>query len=239
MKEFREVLDNNGWRALAGFAGSPLAEKFYLAGGTGLALQLGHRKSFDLDFFTKTPVEEISSSRVEVALRKILRHEPRLIQRAVDQASWDMFGTRVTFLAYPFPLIEPCIDGGRVLSPELKGVALATAREIALMKAYTIGRRAAYRDYVDLYFVLKSKAATLEYILDKAPEKFTLRGEVLFSTRLFLEQMVYTGDTPDREHALNLILGETLAAQDVEAFLQSEVRRIVRSVEVRAWRRER
>lgn len=135
-------------------------------------------------------------------------------------------------MAYPFPLVEPCIDGGRVLAPEVKGIALATVREIALMKAYTIGRRAMFRDYVDVYFILRSGAVTLEYILDRAPAKFTLQGEVLFSPKLFLEQMVYTADTPDR--ALNLVLDGTLSPQDVEAFLQNEVRRIVLSVGAKA-----
>lgn len=231
MELFRKVLDDNGWRTLTTLAESPLAGEFYLAGGTGLALQLGHRKSFDLDFFTKTPAEEISASRIEQAIRRTLPGKQlRLIQRTVDQATWDILGTRVTFLAYPFPLVEPCIDGE---------IAIATAREIALMKAYTIGRRAAFRDYVDMYYALKSRAVTLEYILEHAPEKFTLQGESLFSPRLFLEQLVYTKDAPDSEQALNLVLGENVTVQDVEAFLQSEVRPIVRTVEVRAWRRKR
>ncbi|MEW6540757.1 MAG: hypothetical protein AB1402_03950 [Bacillota bacterium] len=121
---------------------------------------------------------------------------------------------------------------------KIGAIALATAREIALMKAYTIGRRAAFRDYVDMYFVLKSGAATLEHILQHAPGKFTLHGEALFSARLFLEQLVYTKDVPDREQALNLVLNEVLSVEDVEAFLRDEARRIVRSVELRAWRRK-
>ncbi len=240
MELYREILGEQGWQTLAALAKLPLAQEFYLAGGTALALQLGHRKSFDLDFFTKTPGEKISASRIERFLSKVeSREEPRLIQRAVDQATWDILGTRVTFLAYPFPLMEPCIDGETTIAPEMRGIALATASEIALMKAYTIGRRAAFRDYVDMYYVLKSQAVTLDYILEHAPIKFTLQGESVFSPKLFLEQMVYTVDAPDRVQALNLVLGETLTAQDVEAFLQDEVRSVVRSVEVREWRRKR
>lgn len=54
---FREVLNGDSWHVLVGLAGSSLADEFYLAGDTGLALQLRHRRSFDLGFFTKTPAE--------------------------------------------------------------------------------------------------------------------------------------------------------------------------------------
>ncbi|WP_427854581.1 nucleotidyl transferase AbiEii/AbiGii toxin family protein [Desulfotomaculum copahuensis] len=45
------VLDRNGWQVCRKIGESFLAKDFYLAGGTGLALQLKHRRSFDLDFF--------------------------------------------------------------------------------------------------------------------------------------------------------------------------------------------
>lgn len=52
------------------------------------------------------------------------------------------------------------------------------------MKAYTIGRRALFRDYVDMYFVLKAGVVSLEYILAQAPSKFMLGKECLFSGRM-------------------------------------------------------
>lgn len=48
-----EVLDPVGYEVCKNIAKSGLPNKFYLAGGTALALQLQHRKSYDLDFFQK------------------------------------------------------------------------------------------------------------------------------------------------------------------------------------------
>ncbi len=230
MDKFKNVLDQKGWQVLAAIGKTSLSGDFYLAGGTGLALQLGHRKSYDLDFFRKDLVEEIPLSRIEEIIHREFRlGEARLVQREIDQMTWNILGTKITFLAYPFSLLEPCatvvgMDEGK------RGVSLATAREIALMKAYAIGRRATFRDYVDMYFILRLGVTSLEYILKHAPNKFVFRGEKLFSPRLFLEQLVYTKDIPDREQALQMILGKTVSAENLELFLQKEVQRIVKSL---------
>lgn len=50
---FSEVLPENGKDLLNLLNKENLLKNFYLAGGTGLALQVGHRKSIDLDFFLK------------------------------------------------------------------------------------------------------------------------------------------------------------------------------------------
>ncbi len=230
MDKYIDVLDKKGWQVLAALGKTSLSDDFYLAGGTGLALQLGHRQSYDLDFFRKDLVEEIPLSRIEAIIHREFRlGEARLVQREIDQVTWNILGNKVTFLAYPFPLLEPCVVVEGVFA-EKGSVALATAREIALMKAYAIGRRATFRDYVDMYFLLKAGVTSLEYILEHALQKFVLRGENLFSPRLFLEQLVYTKDIPDREQALQMILGKTVSAENLELFLQKEVQRIVKSL---------
>lgn len=70
-----------------------------------------------------------------------------------------------------------------------------SVREIAATKAYTIGRRGSYKDYVDLYFVLAEGHSTLPDIITSAEKKF---GDG-FNARLFLEQLVYLGDVQDTE----------------------------------------
>lgn len=122
-------------------------------------------------------------------------------------------------------------SGGGSIAPAIRGIDVASVREIALMKAYTIGRRALFRDYVDLYFALRSGEVSLAYILANAPRKFTLEGECLFAQRLFLEQLAYTGDTPDREQVLNLIPeGEKISAEEIEDFLRREAGRVARAL---------
>lgn len=68
-------------------------------------------------------------------------------------------------------------------------------KEIAATKAYTIGRRGSYKDYVDLYFVLKDQHASLKEIIEIAEKKYGAD----FNGRLFLEQLVYLEDIQDTE----------------------------------------
>lgn len=69
-------------------------------------------------------------------------------------------GVKISFIAYPFPLIEPLVQGDKI-DIRLKGINLASPKEIALMKAYTIGRRPTYRDYIDLLFFTTKKVLSI------------------------------------------------------------------------------
>ncbi len=223
-----KILDEKSQNICSRLARTGLTEDFYLAGGTGLALQLRHRRSLDLDFFQKGKKEEIPFRKISNKIKQSFgEKDAKLELKQTDQAAWEIQGVKVTFLAYPFPLVDPLVDGS-FLSPGLKGIFLAAPREIALMKAYTIGRRATFRDYVDLYFLLKKGLVTLEEIIRLAAEKFTIGGERVFSARLFLEQLVYTKDIEDKEIAVNLILEEQVSPREIEDFLKAQVRRYLR-----------
>jgi Nucleotidyl transferase AbiEii toxin, Type IV TA system len=74
-------------------------------------------------------------------------------------------------------------------------VPLLSVREIAATKAYTIGRRGAYKDYIDLYFILSEQHAALADIIDIAEKKFGVE----FNSRLFLEQLVFLDDVEDTD----------------------------------------
>ncbi len=94
------------------------------------------------------------------------------------QLDLNIAGIKLTFLAYPFPLINPPVEG-ELLAPFLKGVLLASPPEIALMKAYSIGRRATFRDYIDLYFLLFEQIVDLAYIEREARLKYIInKGEL-------------------------------------------------------------
>ena len=126
--------------------------------------------------------------------------------------------TKLTFFSYPFKLINPLIDGG-ILATFLKRIQLAAPREIALMKAYSIGRRATFRDYIDLYFLFKTNIVTLTYIEAKAKQKFILGGETIFSMKLFLEQLTYLVDIPDKNESLGMIQGKGIPLEEITNYL--------------------
>ena len=117
---------------------------------------------------------------------------------------------KVTFLSYPFPVIDPL--------ETCKGVPVLSVREIAATKAYTIGRRGAYKDYVDLYFVLSQGHAVLGEIIDLAEGKF---GDD-FNARLFLEQLVFLDDVEDTEVQ---ILGSAVTRSEILTFLGDDAKR--------------
>lgn len=153
--------------------------EYYLVGGTGLALQIGHRLSVDFDLFSK----KIVPSTLLGKLRKVFRKDKReVILNIAGQLSVEINGIRIDFVENKFPLI---------LKPrEFRGVKIVQVPEIGAMKAYTLNYRGTLKDYVDLYFILKDKYTTLQRIKEIAEKKY--KSE--FNFRLLLEQLVYLKD---------------------------------------------
>jgi len=112
----------------------------YLAGGTGLALHLGHRRSHDLDFFSRNPVESEALIRSMKTLTGFA-----LASQAPETLHATVQGTKVSFLAYPYSVLFPFTL--------FLGVNVADPRDIACMKVSAIANRGTKRDFVDLYFV--------------------------------------------------------------------------------------
>lgn len=121
---------------------------FYLVGGTGLALMLGHRYSEDLDFFTPSNLLE---AREREALLEMLRPVLKVeIQR--QNGGWlHLFlnGLSVTFLRYPYPLLKGLLNWN--------GIAVAHPDDIALMKISAIIGRGTKKDFLDLYALCQER----------------------------------------------------------------------------------
>lgn len=218
------ILDDSARIACKALAKSMLSQGFYLAGGTGLAIQLKHRISLDLDFFTLRPSERLDLNFISSTLEKAVpRNELSLVTSQIDQSVWTIGTTKVSFVAYPFSLLDEPLDGS-LISGSSAGLRVAAVRDIACMKAYALGRRAAFRDYVDLYFILRSTAITLDSLVRDCERKFVLGSQRVFSTKLFLEQLVYTEDIQDRDAALRLLpKQDDTTAESVCRFLREAV----------------
>jgi hypothetical protein len=124
-----------------------LVGRFYLAGGSGLALHLGHRFSVDLDFFS--PASDAVGFADRAALHAAL-DDPSLTitldQEAAFVAGWR--GVGLSFLRLDeYPLVKPPL--------RINGVPLATLEEIGAMKLAAIIDRGNRKDLVDLYFILQ------------------------------------------------------------------------------------
>lgn len=122
---------------------------FYLAGGTALALQITHRVSVDFDLFTDEPIPERLLRTVE---KVFAVHDREVMVNNTDELTVGIDGVKTTFLCYPFPPLLPL----RYEEP----IPLLSVKEILATKAYTIGRRGEFKDYVDLYAGVKGGYAT-------------------------------------------------------------------------------
>lgn len=153
-----------------------LSGKFGLVGGTAIALHLGHRRSVDFDLFT---LSDLNSESV----RNIIREEHQIQETIVDQPnelSVVVDGVKITFLKYPFEIKFTQKFGEIISTPDIV--------TLAAMKAFSLGRRAKWKDYVDLYFVFKRVA--FKEVIEKAESLFG--GE--FNEKLFREQLCYFED---------------------------------------------
>jgi len=92
-------------------------------------------------------------------------------------------------------------------------------KEIAVKKAYTIGRRGVYRDYFDIFVILKSNYSSLKEINENAQKVY--RG--VFSPKLFLEKLVYFNDLPDFDIS-PLDSTKDISPDAVKQFLKKAVR---------------
>lgn len=174
--------------------------EYYLVGGTAIALYLGHRRSIDFDLFkfsmisAKKNVEKLSRSNVDFTITRNVTEQLNLIANNV----------KMTFFQYPFQ-IEAKNDFEKVIRiPDLL--------DLAAMKAYALGRRSKWKDYVDLYFLLKDKF-TLQQIIDRAIMIF---GD-LFSDKLFRSQLSYFDDIDYTEEVDYLVNAPSDA--EIKSFL--------------------
>jgi hypothetical protein len=150
---------------------------FYLVGGTAIALHIGHRQSIDFDLFTPS---KLNKSRIKAKLKEI-PFEQRLIFEDYDQLHLLINGVKVTFFNYPYSIEHPVKVGSFITIPKLL--------TLAAMKAFALGRRAKWKDYVDLFFILRYHYSIKE-IVNQTQNIF---GQ-LFSEKLFREQLAFHKD---------------------------------------------
>lgn len=144
-------------RNLAVLSRLDFVRRYFLAGGTACALHLGHRLSFDLDWFSAQPVEP----RIIVAKLKDLG-KLEVLQNDEGTFNGSFNGVKLSFFIYPYPLLFPFHD--------YEGIKLADIKDIACMKLDAISRRGTKRDFIDLYFICKDYS--LDYLLELYEEKF-------------------------------------------------------------------
>jgi len=181
---------------------------FYLAGGTALALQLGHRKSQDLDFFSaRFPKREL-------LFQRMARFQPKVIQEAPGTIDLTINEVKVSFLEYTYPLLEKPVQFNKV--------RLAGVKDIAGMKLSAVSSRGSKKDFVDLFVILKKYS--LAELLNAFEKKF--QG-VKFQKLHLLKSLAFFADAdqdPDPEYLEKIAWEEVKKSltRHLKNYLQSE-----------------
>lgn len=190
-----------------------LFKDFYLAGGTGLALLLNHRRSVDLDLFSR-------SNRLDVDGRRALLARLRQVSawNALDVKEGTVHGAigrvKVSFFWYPQPLVKPLIRQG--------SVRIASIEDIGLMKLGAIIGRGARKDFVDLYAICRQ--VPLTRLLAFGQKKF--RDSRSFTLQA-LKALTFFEDA---ERDPPVVTPVPLAWDPVKAFFLKEVRTLTSSL---------
>lgn len=155
---FTKTLLPDTLRAIKLVSKIDIVKNSYLAGGTALALRLGHRISVDLDFFTQ---EELDEKILSAELHKLPEfNETGVAWRTV----WGKVGeTKFSLFYYKYPLLEKTDD--------FEGINLLNLKDIAAMKICAVGDRGAKRDFVDLFFL--GRHFTIDQMFEFYNQKFS------------------------------------------------------------------
>ena len=201
----REVTTPHAERALHDLHALGVLDRCYLAGGTGLALHFGHRRSHDLDFFNRDPVEP------EALIRRLKSLDGfALASQAPDTLHVTVGTIKVSILAYPYPVLFPFAT--------YLSVNVADPRDIACMKLSAAAGRGTKRDFVDLYVTAKQYGLAL--LLEWFKQKY---ADVNPSMTHVLKSLTWFEDA-DKEPMPDMLV--PLAWDEVKRYFRSEAPRL-------------
>jgi hypothetical protein len=144
---------------LKAIMGESIFQDMRLVGGTALALQYGHRKSVDLDFFGSCSADndQYRETLSKIGKVVVLKESARIRIYQID-------GIKVDFVEYAYPWLDSTVEENHI--------RLASPVDIAAMKIYAAEGRGTRKDFVDLYFLLKHYTLSdlLKFYRDKYPE---------------------------------------------------------------------
>ncbi len=155
-----------------------LRSKWYLAGGTALALQSGHRKSVDLDFFTEQ--EKFNRKKIE----RLLNNEGKWVTTSLSEGTLygELWGAKMSFIAYP--LFVPTIP-----KPKYGTISMIDPQDIGIMKIIAISQRGRKRDFFDLYWICHN-VQSLSKIIMRIHKQYTIKQNLAH----ILKSLVYFED---------------------------------------------
>ncbi|OGK08331.1 hypothetical protein A2767_07480 [Candidatus Roizmanbacteria bacterium RIFCSPHIGHO2_01_FULL_35_10] len=203
---FPGTLPDNTQHSLALLGKSKILDQAYLAGESSLALQLGHRRSIDFDFFSKAEfnVDEIKKQLNKIGSHEVDNESPKTMVGKFNEIKFSYF-------YYPYPLIKP--------TKKFLNINLASLEDIAGMKLVAITDRGTRKDFIDLYFLAK-KCFPFEKMFGFYDKKYQKLSSNLFTLIKSL-QFYYDADNKEMPEMI-----EKVEWEEVKKFMQKEVVRL-------------
>lgn len=199
-----KVLSREAWSLIRRLVEAETLDGWTLAGGTGLALQLGHRISEDLDFFRPDPFDP------ELLLADLATAGEVAVQSRSERTLHVVIeGVRLSFLHAQAQLLFP--------GTAYRGLVLADVRDIAVMKLVAIGGRGSRKDFVDLYVHLKAMSGGLEELFALLRRRF---AGIDYNEYHLQKSLVFFDDAESEPMPRML---EELSWESVKEFLVDEV----------------
>jgi len=196
---FKNILTANQLKLL------PLVKEFsrdyYLVGGTAIALHLGHRRSIDFDLFTSGRIKKQSIKRT---IDRYKCPVSDVLFEDSEQLHLIVHNVKLTFFSYPYQIDAP-VDFEQIIQ-------IPDILTLAAMKAYALGGRAKWKDYVDLYILLRDHF-TLAKISEKSKDIFG----VYYNEKLFREQLCYFQDV-DYSEKVDFVV-QVVSDEEIKQFL--------------------
>lgn len=202
-----EVLTERTKNTLALLGKEKNLKNAYLAGGSALALHLGHRLSFDLDFFTEIKFD-----------RKIVIQQLESLGLAVEREAWGTIlgklgDIKFSLFYYKYPLVDKTLD--------FCGINIASIKDIAAMKIDAISSRGTKRDFTDIYFIIKNNLSLSELLKFYDQKYRKLEGNRYH----IIKSLQYFADA-DKEEDPKMLVGD-YSWGEVKKVLQEEIKKLI------------
>lgn len=201
-----DILDKSRKKLVSEFR---FLKDFYLAGGTALALQLGHRTSVDFDFYSEKQFNELPFEGLVVQSLPGFKVTQRAAGTLIGQAG----KVDLSFFYYPYPLIH-ALEKSEYFD-------IASIADIACMKLIAISQRGLRRDFIDLFVICQTTplAEVFHWAKLKYPQ---------FDPHICLKGIVYFEDAETDESGRGMALHKPVAWKKIRSYFQREAHDLAR-----------
>lgn len=211
LRMHEETISPTCFRLIQELSRQSFLNQFYLVGGTALSLQLGHRKSIDLDFFSQNEFEPMKWKSSVHALGEVESLELRR-----NNLSCKINKTKLEFLYFAYPNHFPLVSW--------EGIKMLDPKDIALFKILAIIGRNRKKDIIDLYFIDK-EVIDLQEIISLFFEKYE-KGDISLLKQvetLFDDENVEKSDMPDMLKKVNWEEAYSMVKEKVSTAIRKQL----------------